>query len=248
MDIKGKNVFLTGGNTGMGHCIAMDLAKHGANVAFGYFDFEEKASEVEKELQSMGVKAKKYYINISNEQSVINTLKEVENDFNDLSALINVAGMTYVIDHKDLYAMKSEYWDQIWSVNVKGTFFVCREAKRLLDKNKKACIVNITSTAGMNGKGSCIAYAASKAAEINMTRSLARAFAPNIRVCSVAPGLVQTNFTKDMDAARFEKLAGETCIQRLVVPEEVAAVVGSLIYDNDILTGITIAADGGRQF
>ncbi len=247
MDIRGKNAFITGGNTGMGREVVRVLAEHGANIAFGYFDFPEEACKLEEELRQKGLKAKGYKLNIANEENVIQVMNEIENDFGALAAVANVAGMTHVIPHEDLYAMKSEYWDQIWSVNVKGTFFVCREAKRLLDI-EGGVIVNITSTAGLNGKGSCIAYAASKAGEINMTRSLARVFAPKVRVCSVAPGLVQTNFTKDMETSRFERLAGETCIKRLVTPREVAEVVGSLIYDNDILTGITIAADGGREF
>lgn len=247
MDIKGKNAFVTGGNTGMGREIVKNLAEHGANIAFGYFDFEEEARKLESDIRGMGLKAKGYKLNIANEENVIQVMKDVEDDFNELSVLANVAGVTHVIPHDDLYAMKSEYWDQIWSVNVKGTFFMCREAKRMLDKNG-GVIINITSTAGLNGKGSCIAYAASKAGEINMTRSLARVFAPKIRVCSVAPGLVQTQFTKDMDADRFERIANETCLKRLVTPKEVAEVVGTLIYGNDILTGITVVADAGREF
>lgn len=247
MDVKGRTVFVTGGNTGMGKAISMNFANHGANVAIGYFDFEEDAFELVDEIGKMGLKAKAYKLNIADEQNVIDVMKEVDKDFGELCALINCAGRTYVIPHEDLYAMKSEYWDQIYAVNVKGTFFCCREAKPLLEKNG-GCIVNIASTAGLNGKGSCIAYSCSKAAEINMTRSLARVFAPKVRVCAVAPGLVQTNFTKDMEATRFENLAKETCLQRLVKPEEVAATVGMLVYSNDILSGITIAADGGRQF
>lgn len=247
MDIKGRTAFVTGGNTGMGKAISLDLANHGANVCIGYFDFEDQAFELEKEIKALGVNAKAYKLNIADEENVISVMNQVEEDFGELAALVNCAGRTYVIPHEDLYAMKSEYFDNIFNVNVKGTFFCCREAKRLLDKNGGA-IVNITSTAGLNGKGSCIAYAASKAAEINMTRSLARVFAPKVRVLSVAPGLVQTQFTAQMTKERFEKLAGETLLQRLVTPEEVAAVVGGLIYGNDILSGITVAADGGREF
>ena len=247
MDIKGRTAFVTGGNTGMGKAISLDLANHGANVCIGYFDFEDQAFELEKEIKALGVNAKAYKLNIADEENVVNVINQVEEDFGELAALVNCAGRTHVIPHEDLYAMKSEYFDNIFNVNVKGTFFCCREAKRLLDKNGGA-IVNITSTAGLNGKGSCIAYAASKAAEINMTRSLARVFAPKVRVLSVAPGLVQTQFTAQMTKERFEKLAGETLLQRLVTPEEVATVVGGLIYGNDILSGITVAADGGREF
>lgn len=247
MDIKGRTAFVTGGNTGMGRCISMDLANHGANIAIGYFDFEEEAFKLEEELKGMGLKAKAYKINIADEEMVTEVFKEVEKDFGELCCLVNCAGLTYQVPHDDLYGMKSEYWDRIYAVNVKGTFFCCREAKPLLEKNG-GCIVNMASTAGMNGKGSCLAYACSKAAEINMTRSMARSFGPKVRVVAVAPGLVRTQFTANMDPTRFDVLAKETCIERLVYPEEVAAVVGMLVYGNDILTGITVAADGGRQF
>ena len=247
MNIKGRTAFVTGGNTGMGRAIILNLAAHGANVCIGYFDFEKEAFKLVEEISKTGVNAKAYKINIADEQNVIGVMQEVNKDFGELCALVNCAGMTKVIPHQDLYAMTSELWDKIYAVNVKGTFFCCREAKPLLDK-QGGCIVNIASTAGLNGKGSCIAYACSKAAEINMTRSLARVFAPAVRVVAVAPGLVQTNFTKAMEAERFTKLAKETCLERLVTPEEMADVVGSLIYGTDILTGITIAADGGRVF
>lgn len=247
MDVKGRTVFITGGNTGMGRAISKNFTKQGANIAIGYFAFEEEADSLVEEVEQMGLKAKAYRLNIADEQNVIDVMKRVDDDFGELCALVNCAGISKVIPHENLYDMTSEWWDRIYAVNVKGTFFCCREAKPLLEKNG-GCIVNIASTAGLNGKGSCIAYACSKAAEINMTRSLARVFGPKVRVCAVAPGLVKTNFTKDMEEERFEKLSKETCIERLVLPEEVAETVGMLVYGNDILSGITIAADGGRQF
>ena len=247
MKVEGRTVFVTGGNTGMGKEISKYFMEHGANVCIGYFDFEEEALKLAEEFCQKGVRAKAYKLNIADEQNVIDVMNEVEADFGELCGLMNVAGRTYVIPHEDLYAMKAEYFDNIFDVNIKGTFFMCREAKRLLDK-EGGVIVNITSTAGLNGKGSCIAYAASKAGEINMTRSLARVFAPKVRVLSVAPGLVKTDFTKNMTEERFDKLAHETLIERLVTPREVAEVVGMLVTQNDILSGITVAADGGREF
>ena len=246
MDVKGKTVLVTGGNTGIGRAISMNFAEHGANVAIAYIAYEEEARSLAAEIQSMGLQAKAYRTDIANEEEVAGLIRHIADDFGGLHVLINCAGRTQVVAHEDLYGMRSEYFDDIFAVNVKGTFFCCREAKPYLEKDG-GVIVNITSTGGLNGLGSSIAYAASKAAEINMTRSLARVFAPKVRVLGVAPGFVSTQFVAGQEA-RGEKNAQENCMKRLAKPEDIADVVGSLVYGNDILTGINIAADCGRVF
>ncbi len=97
MDVKGKTVFVTGGNTGMGKAISMNFAKHGANVCIGYFDFEQEAFKLAEEILQMGSKAKAYKLNIADEQNVIDVMKEVDKDFGELCALVNCAGRTYVM-------------------------------------------------------------------------------------------------------------------------------------------------------
>lgn len=246
VDVKGKTVLVTGGNTGIGRAISMNLAKHGANICIAYVAYEDEAVSAVEEIQKLGVKAKAYFADISKEESVISLIKSIADDFGGLNALVNCAGRTHVVAHDDLYGMKSEYWDDIFAVNVKGTFFCCREAKPYLEADG-GVIINITSTGGMNGKGSSIAYSASKAAEINLTRSLARVFAPKVRVLGVAPGFVATRFVAGQEA-RGAQNANETCMKRLAKPEDIADVVGSLIYGNDILTGINVVVDGGRVF
>lgn len=246
MDVKGKTVLVTGGNTGIGKAISMDFARHGANICIAYAAYEDEAIKAVEEIEKLGVEAKAYYTDISKEEEVIALIKKIVADFGGLNVLINCAGRTHVVAHEDLYGMKSEYWDDIFAVNVKGTFFCCREAKPYLEKDGGA-IINITSTGGMNGKGSSIAYSASKAAEINLTRSLARVFAPKVRVLGVAPGFVATRFVAGQEA-RGEQNARETCMKRLAKPEDIADVVGSLVYGNDILTGINVVVDGGRVF
>lgn len=246
MDVRGKTVLVTGGNTGIGRAISRRLAREGANICIGYFAYEEENEAVLSELKELGVEAKAYKVDISREDQVIELIKKVVEDFGGLNVLVNCAGRTHVVPHSDLYGMKSEYWDDIFGVNVKGTFFCCREAKPHLEKDG-GVIINITSTGGLNGLGSSIAYSASKAAEINLTRSLARVFAPSVRVLGVAPGFVETRFVAGQEE-RGAKNASETCMKRLAKPEDIADVVGSLIYGNDILTGINVVVDGGRVF
>src|SRR5699024_4779833 len=106
-----------------------------------------------------------------------------------LDIVVNNAGTTTFIPHNDLEALKEEHWDQVMNVNVKGLFYTCRAAAPELKKNK-GCIINITSVAGLTGGGSSIAYSASKAAAVSVTKSLARVLAPEVRVNGVAPGVV----------------------------------------------------------
>ena len=244
MNVKGKTVLVTGGGTGMGRAIALFFAKNGANVCVNYRVSRKEAVETVEELRALGVKAEAYQADVAAEADVVRLMDDAARDFGGIGVLVNCAGKTHVVAHQDLAGMRSEYFDDIFAVNVKGTFFCCREAKRYLEK-QGGVIVNITSTAGLNGLGSSIAYAASKAAEINMTRSLARVFAPAVRVLSVAPGFVPTRFVAGQEE-RGAKIAGETPMKRLALPEDVAEVVGSLVLGNDILTGITVVVDGGR--
>lgn len=246
MEIKGKTVIVTGGNTGIGRAISTNFAKRGANIAIAYFAQPEETEAAVAEFTAMGVKAKGYLVDITQEDQVATVFKQIASDFGDISALVNCAGRTHVVAHDDLYGMKNEYWDDIFNVNVKGTFFCCREAKPFLDE-AGGCIVNITSTGGLNGLGSSMAYSASKAALINMTRSLARVFAPKVRVVGVAPGFVMTQFIAGQEA-RGMRNAQETVLKRLAEPSDIADVVASVVCDNNILTGINIVVDGGRVF
>ncbi len=245
MNVNGKTVLVTGGGTGMGKAISLFFAKNGANVCINYRISQNEALETVGELRNLGVKAEAYQADVASEEDVVRLMDSVVKDFGGIDVLINCAGKTHVVAHQDLSGMRSEFFDDIFAVNVKGTFFCCREAKKFLDK-EGGVIVNITSTAGLNGLGSSIAYAASKAAEINMTRSLARVFAPAVRVLSVAPGFVPTRFVAGQEE-RGRRIAEETPMKRLALPEDVAEVVGSLVLGNDILTGITVVVDGGRM-
>jgi 3-oxoacyl-[acyl-carrier protein] reductase len=139
--------------------------------------------------------------------------------------------------------MKEEYWDEIFSVNVKGTFFTCRAAADELRKNN-GVIINITSIAGLTGLGSSIAYSASKAAEISVTKSLARVLAPEVRVMSIAPGIVLTRWVEGQEG-HIEHLAGNTPMKRIAVPEDIAELVYGVIAHAGFVTGQTIVVDGG---
>ncbi len=243
MEIKNKVALITGGGTGVGKGVALRLAKEGTNICINYSRSEKEAYETKSEIETMGVKCNVYKADVSKDDQVISMVETILKDFGRLDILVNNAGKTHFVDHNDLHGMKEEYFDDIFNLNVKGTFFMCRAAAEALKKNK-GVIINITSIAGITGLGSSIAYSASKAAEISITKSLARVLAPEVRVIGVAPGIVLTRWVDGQDAF-VEKLAGETPLKRVATPEDIAQTVYALIAHADFVTGQNVVVDGG---
>ena len=160
--------------------------------------------------------------------------------------LVNCAGMTRFVPHGELDALDDALIDQIFRVNWRGAFAAVRAFRPLLKATGNGLVVNISSIAGVTGMGSNVAYCASKAALDCMTKSLARALSPEIRVVSVSPGLVDTEFVRGLDQKWRDEQAARTPLKRLATPDEVGAAVlavaTTLVYSN----GCIIAVDGGR--
>ncbi|NLP44504.1 MAG: SDR family oxidoreductase [Peptococcaceae bacterium] len=241
--IANKTALITGGGTGIGRAIALRLAKEKVNIALNYSRSEEDAEAAQKEIQALGVECRIYKADVASDVQVRNMINEVVRDFGALDILVNNAGTTHFVDHSDLEGMREEYWDNIFAVNVKGLFFCCRAAASELKKTN-GVIVNITSIAGLSGLGSSIAYSASKAAAISITKSLARVLAPEVRVIGVAPGIVLTRWVEGQEE-HIERLAGSTPLKRVAVPEDVAEVVYGVIAHAGFVTGQNIVVDGG---
>ncbi|MDA8226158.1 MAG: SDR family oxidoreductase [Desulfitobacterium hafniense] len=241
--LKGKTALITGGGTGIGRSIALLLASHGVNIAINYSRSEKDASETKEEVLSKNVKSQIYKANVGTDSEVRQMMSDVIRDFGSLDILVNNAGVTHFVEHADLEGLKEEYWDNIMNVNVKGLFFCCRAAADELKKNN-GCIVNITSIAGLTGLGSSIAYSASKAAAISVTKSLARVMAPQVRVNSIAPGVVETRWV-DGQKDHIKRLAAGTPLGRVAGPDDVAEVAYALIANANFVTGQTIVVDGG---
>jgi len=164
-------------------------------------------------------------------------------------ALVNCAGTTRFVPHSDLEQLDDALFDAIFAVNVRGAFAAVRALKPLLERSELpggGVVINISSIAARTAMGSNVAYCASKAALDNMTRSLARALAPRIRVVSVSPGLVDTEFVKSLDQAWRDEQAARTPLRRLARPAEVASAVVAAVTQLTFTTGAVIAVDGGR--
>lgn len=242
--LKDKTALITGGGTGIGRAIALKLAQSGVNIAINYSRSEEDAQKTCQEIKDLGVRSLIYKADVTRDAEIRAMVSQVTSDFGKLDILVNNAGMTHFVEHADLEGMKEEYWDDILGVNVKGLFFCCRAASSELKKSK-GCIVNIASIAGLTGLGSSIAYSASKAAAISVTKSLARVLAPEVRVNAVAPGIVQTRWVEGKEE-HISRLAAGTPLGRIASPEDIAEVVYSLIAHAGFMTGQTIVVDGGN--
>lgn len=238
-----KTALITGGATGIGKAVALSLAAQGINVAINYSQSEEDAQITENEIKKLGVACLLQKANVANDHEVRQMVDHTADHFGRLDYLVNSAGVTNFVEYTDLNGLKEEYWDRALAVNVKGLFFVCRAASEHLKKTKGS-IVNITSIAGITGKGSSIAYAASKAAAISLTKSLAITLAPDIRVNSVAPGIVLTRWVADREE-HIKRLGEGTPLGRVCNPEDVAEVVLPLLLSAGMVTGQTVVVDGG---
>lgn len=241
---KGKAALVTGSATGIGRAVAVRLASQGFAVAVNYSRSQGDAEETLAQVKKYGVPALLCKANVADEGEVKALVARCKQELGGLDVVVNNAGTTHFIDHTNLAALTSEVWDDIFNVNLKGTFFCCREAMPLLQE-RGGNIVNVTSVAGLQGIGSSIPYAASKAALNCMTKSLARAFAPKVRVNAVAPGPVLTRWLADHMEHVNRSLQG-TPMGRAATPEDIADAVVFLATGTSLMTGQVVVVDGGR--
>ena len=241
--LKDKVAVITGGGTGIGRACALRLAKEGADIVINYSRSQDDAEKTKADVEALGRKALAYKASVTDDGAVREMMQAAVSEFGRLDILINNAGMTHFVPLDDLEGMKDEYWSDIMDVNVVGMFRCSRAAAPALKENG-GCIVNVTSIAGITGMGSSIAYAASKAAGISVTKSLARVLAPAVRVNGVAPGIVLTRWVADHQD-HVKKYGDETPLGRVATPDDVAEVVFSLVGNASMVTGQTTVIDGG---
>ena len=251
MEIAGRVAIVTGGGTGIGRATALRLARSGAKaVVVNYSRSAADAETTIKDVIALGAEAITHRSDVADESQVKALVASTVDRYGKLDVLVNNAGTTHFIAHADLDALTDAVWNDILGVNLKGTFFCCRAAAAELKKTGGA-IVNIASIAAHRASGSSIAYAVSKAGVVQLTRSLALALAPEVRVNSVSPGLVATRwfssrFGDEAAAAQEEAFAKQTPVQKIATPDDVARAVIALL-ENDLITGQDLVIDGGKN-
>ena len=240
----GGAILVTGGAGGIGSAICRKFAEAGYSVIITYNSDKNKAEKLLKSL-SEGNHAIFHAPN-TDVQKLQNLSKFIEEKYEKLDVLVNNAGITTPVKHDDLDGLSDEWIDKILQTNIRGTFAMIRAMKLFLEKSEEPLIVNISSVSAISGIGSNVIYCASKAAIDSITRSLARALAPKIRVVSVSPGWVLGEYTQNIDPEYLQTQIDKTPLGRLANAEDVANTVLALTTHLTFTTGSIIQVDGGR--
>lgn len=234
---------VTGSTSGIGESVARRFVEEGYNVILHSRSSENKGRSLAAELKS----ASYIQADLAQESDRIRLIHDAVGLWGRLDVLVNNAGLSGVIPHADLRAATSEIWHALYEVNVVAPFHLIAEAETALrnaaEQGRAACIVNISSHAGVRPKGASIPYAATKAALNHVTRLLAVSLAPTIRVNAVAPGLVDTPLTADWTAVQ-ELWRTRAPMRRPASPEDIAQAV-MMFVQSDYLTGEILLSDGG---
>ncbi len=242
--LENKIALITGASRGIGKGIALVFAKHGANVAFTYNASTEAAIELEKELQSFGVKAKGYQSDASKYNQAHQLVEDVLKDFGSIDILINNAGIT-----KDnlLMRISEEDFDKVIEVNLKSVFNLTKAVIKPMMKQRSGSIINMSSVVGVKGNAGQTNYAASKAGILGFTKSVALELGSrNIRCNAVAPGFIETEMTAKLDENTVKGWRDAIPLKRGGTPEDVANTCVFLASEmSAYITGQTINVDGG---
>jgi 3-oxoacyl-[acyl-carrier protein] reductase len=242
--LAGKVALVTGGGGGIGSAICRRLAEAGAQVIVNYNSNAQKAEAVMAALAGENHLA--LQASVTDSAALRQMAAQVRERYGKLDLLVNNAGITRPVPHADLDGLEDEWIDRILQTNFRGAFACVRAFKELLMAGDGGTVVNISSVAAVTGIGSNVAYCASKAAMDSMTRSLARALAPKIRVVSVSPGWVWGEYASRMEPAYIQEQINKTPLGRIAQPEDVAEAVLAVATTLAFSTGCIIPVDGGR--
>lgn len=244
-DFAGKVAFVSGGSRGIGRACCLELAKRGAAVAFSYQQSAAGAEETLAAIAAAGGRGKALQLDVADAAACARAIEETVAAFGRLDALVNNAGI-----HVDALALrvKPEDWDRQFAVNVGGAFQLARSASKVMMRQEGGgAIVFVSSIVGEMGNPGQSVYAATKAALVGLTKSLARELAGRtIRVNAVSPGFIETDMVASMPLAAREKWVGMVPLARLGRPDEVArAVVFLASEDASYITGEVVRVNGG---
>ena len=236
---------VTGAATGIGQRAVMALARAGYNVVINYASSEKAARDTATQAEALGVQTMLIKCDVSDEPGVRAMIAKTGEKFGHLDVLDNNAGTTASWKPKDLETLSLDEWDRVFAVNVRGLFQVTRASIPLLKKGTNPSIVNTASIVGLRPGPQPLPYAASKAAVVNLTKTLAWNLAPDIRVNAVAPGWMEGDWMKRMLLDKYDDLMGKrakaTPLRRVVTADDVAETIMSLVQSNRFVTGVSSA-------
>jgi 3-oxoacyl-[acyl-carrier protein] reductase len=233
---------VTGGGTGLGRDIALGLAREGSHVVVNHSRSRDDAEATVADLKALGARATAIVADVSNPAEARQLVAETLDGFGRLDVLVNNAARTAIVPMSDLDGVSDDEWDAIMGLNVKSPWMLSRQAAPAL-KATRGCILNVSSISGLRPAGSSLAYCVSKAALLHLTRCLAVAMAPEVRVNAIAPGFMPTRWGMRFGDA-LEEIAASSALQRLVPAEDAARAAIELIR-NQSVTGETVVIDAG---
>jgi NAD(P)-dependent dehydrogenase (short-subunit alcohol dehydrogenase family) len=252
-NLKGKVAIVTGSATGIGASAAVGLAQRGAHVVINYSKSSKEAEETAAAARKAGSGVLVVQGNVAKDEDCRKLADSAMTEWGRIDILVNNAGTTKFAAHTDLDALSAEDWQAIYAVNVIGPFQMIRACIEPLKASGSGSIVNVSSIAGVAGVGSSIAYAASKGALNTLTLSLARAYAPDIRVNAVCPGYVATpwfsgRFGEDNAKRIADQQADANPLKRVAYAEDIANTVLFLAGpESSNITGEMLLVDSGMH-
>lgn len=240
---------VTGGGTGVGRATSLRLADMGYAVAVNYSRSRDDAEQTVALIASRGGRALAYQADVADDAAARQLVDTTVERFGRLDVLINCAGTTEFIPFVDLERVTDDVWQRLFQVNVVGAFHCARAARGPMLAAGGGSIVNVSSVAAQLAQGSSIPYCCSKAALDNLTVSLARTFAPRIRVNAVAPGFITGRWLENGLGENYERVKtsfdNTLPLGRVCEPDDVAAAILSLVTGSVLVTGQILAVDSG---
>lgn len=251
MELHDRVALVTGGAGGIGGAVVRSLAKAGVSgIVVNYRKSGKEAEALATEIERNGVKAAAIQADIQADHEVRRMVSQIKDDFGRLDILINNAGVTHWVKLANLEGLTDAIWDEILDVNVKGSFRCSRAAAEMLAESQ-GMIINVSSISGVLATStiSSLAYGTAKAALIYMTKGLAVAMAPRVRVNCVAPAFTDTPWMSQHFGAEYQQVIANASagypLQRIATPEDIAGAVLGLLTGGDFVTGQTLIVDGG---
>ena len=246
MSISGKVALITGGSRGIGRAIALRLAKDGVKIVVNYKANEDAAQWVVNAVEQMGGEAMTVIADGSDNSSVDDMVKKIDEQWGGVDILVNNAG---IIHDSLLMRMTEDVWDEVVNTNLKGTYNCTKAVLRFMVRKRWGRIINVVSVVGIEGNPGQSNYAASKAGVIAFSRSIAKEVASrNITVNSVAPGYIATEIVEDLTPEFRDIIFSRIPQNRFGTVDDVANMVGYLASEEaNYITGEVIRVDGGIE-
>ncbi|MBI5739756.1 MAG: 3-oxoacyl-[acyl-carrier-protein] reductase [Nitrospirae bacterium] len=243
MKLQGNKVFITGAAQGIGKSIALSMANEGADIGIADVNLES-AEKTAQEIRGLGVKSIAVRLDVSKQDQVVHAFEVFMKELGAPDVLVNNAGIT-----RDtvLLRMKEDDWDAVLDINLKGSFLCCKEAVKIMAKQRYGKIISISSVVAFMGNAGQINYSASKAGLIGLTKTIAKDYASRgIRANAVAPGFIQTAMTDILSDTVREEMKRAIPLGQFGTPDDVAdAVLFLASKASDYITGQVIHVNGG---